>query len=44
MERGWLVLHESGTYVKFCPGRRGAVRVKEMNATSEGAQVSASNG
>ena len=25
--RGWLWLHESGTYVRFMPGRRGAVPV-----------------
>ena len=27
--RGWLWLHDSGNYVKFTQGRRGAVRVKE---------------
>jgi hypothetical protein len=27
--RGWLWLHDSGNYVKFTQGQRGAVRVKE---------------
>jgi hypothetical protein len=31
ISRGWLVLHESGTYVKFTPGRRRAVRLIRTN-------------
>jgi hypothetical protein len=29
IERDWLQLHESGTYVKFTPDRHGAVRLME---------------
>jgi hypothetical protein len=31
--RGWLLKHESGTYVKFTPGRRGPVRLDGSGAS-----------
>ena len=34
IERGWLAMHESGTYVKFTAGRRRAVRLKPPDSLS----------
>jgi hypothetical protein len=31
--KGWLVMHESGTFVKFTQGRRGPVRVTCAHAS-----------
>ena len=39
IEKGWLVMHESGTYCEVHPGRRGSVRLAGF-ATKKTSQLS----